>query len=160
MNSSQSIGVISKSLLKAQKAMGNASKGAANPFFKSKYADLNAIREVVLPALNEQGITVLQLTTPGQQNLITGEVKEYVRTTLLHESGEFVSSDTEIVVAKRNDPQAYGSAVSYARRYGLQAMLCVGAEDDDGEKAMARGSEAPPKAPTGGGFQRTKKAGL
>jgi hypothetical protein len=132
MNRSESISKIATALLKAQSSMGNASKGASNPYFKSSYADLNAIREVVTPALNANGITVLQPTT-----FIDG--KSFVETVLLHESGEFLSSLTEITVAKVNDPQAAGSAISYSRRYGLQSLLSVGAVDDDGEKAMSRG---------------------
>lgn len=132
MNRSESISKIAAALLKAQSSMGNAAKGASNPYFKSSYADLNAIREVVTPALNANGITVLQPTT-------SSEGKSYVETLLLHESGEYLSSLTEITVAKANDPQAAGSAISYARRYGLQSFLSVGAVDDDGEKAMSRG---------------------
>lgn len=128
MKTSNTLIAIGPALVEAQRKMGAATKGSANPFFKSKYADLNAIREAVLPPLNEQGITVLQATNGDQ-----------VDTILMHESGEFIASSTNIVVAKQNDPQAYGSALSYARRYGLQALLCVGAEDDDGEKAMVRG---------------------
>ena len=156
-----SIANISQALLKAQRNMGNATKGASNPFFKSRYADLNAVREAVLPSLNENGITVLQLMVPGLTNPVTGEMKEYLRTLLLHESGEMLSSDTEIVCAKRNDPQSYGSAVSYARRYGLQAMLCIGAEDDDGEKGMARGSKPVEevKAASAAFTRTSKKAG-
>ncbi len=135
MNKSETITKIAGALLSAQKAMGNASKGASNPFFKSKYADLNAIREACMPALNENGITVLQGTTVENG-------KAYVETTLLHESGEFLASLTEIIANKQNDAQAHGSGVSYARRYGLQSFLCIGAEDDDGEKANGRGAYA------------------
>lgn len=132
MKTSESISKIAAALLKAQSSMGNASKGASNPYFKSSYADLNAIREVVTPSLNANGITVLQPTT-------TVDGKPFVETLLLHESGEYISGLTEIVVSKTNDPQAAGSAISYARRYGLQSFLSVGAVDDDGEKAMNRG---------------------
>lgn len=131
MNRSESIAKISAALVKAQSEMGAATKDSKNPFFKSSYADLNAIREATIPVLNGHGITVLQPMT-----VVDG--KQYVETTLLHDSGEYLTSLTEIVAAKANDPQAAGSAQTYARRYGLQAFLCVGAEDDDGEKAMGR----------------------
>jgi hypothetical protein len=137
MNKSESIGKISAALLKAQSSMGDAVKGAANPFFRSSYADLNSIREAVTPALNANGITVLQPTT-------TLDGRYYVETLLLHESGEYLSSLTEIVAAKANDPQATGSAISYARRYGLQSFLSVGAVDDDSEAAMGRGKSSGP----------------
>jgi hypothetical protein len=140
MNKSESIIKISAALLKAQKSMGDAVKGAANPFFRSSYADLNSIREAVTPALNANGITVLQPTT-----YLDG--KAFVETTLLHESGEFLSSLTEIVVSKANDPQAAGSAISYGRRYGLQSFLSVGAVDDDAEAAMGRKTSSPAPAP-------------
>lgn len=122
---------ICAAILNAQKEMGNAVKGSANPFFKSKYADLNSIREAVMPALHKNGISVLQPT-------VHVDGKNFVKTVLLHESGQEYSSLTEIICAKQNDPQAQGSAISYARRYGLQSLLNVGAEDDDGESAMDR----------------------
>lgn len=133
MLKSDSIANIASALLKAQKEMGNALKDSKNPFFKSSFADLNSVREAVTPALHAAGITVLQLNVHYENN-------SFVRTTLLHESGEFICSDTQIICAKPNDPQAQGSAISYARRYGLSSMLSVGAVDDDGEKAMSRNS--------------------
>jgi hypothetical protein len=131
MQTSETMTKISAALLNAQKEMDNATKGAKNPFFKSSYADLNAIREAVIPPLNKNGISVWQ-------PMVHKDGKSFIRTVFLHESGEFISSDTEIVTAKVNDPQAHGSGISYARRYGLQALASVGAEDDDGEKAMGR----------------------
>lgn len=119
---------ISKAILEAQKEMGNAVKGASNPFFKSKYADLNSIREACLPALHKHGISVLQPT-------VTVDGVHYVKTVLLHESGQMFDSMTPIVFAKQNDAQAQGSGITYARRYGLQSLLCIGADDDDGNSA-------------------------
>lgn len=130
---SESIKAISAALVKAQKQMSNAVKDSKNPFFKSMYADLNSVREAVLPALNDNDISVLQLT-------LTENGRNFVRTTLLHSSGEYICSDTEILTTKANDPQNLGSSISYARRYGLQAFLCVGAVDDDAETAMSRTS--------------------
>lgn len=119
---------IATALLKAQMEMGNATKDTTNPFFKSKYADLNSIREACMPHLNRHGIVVLQPT-------IVFEGKNYVKTLLLHESGESMECLTEIVFSKQNDAQAQGSGITYARRYGLQSFVNVGAEDDDGTKA-------------------------
>lgn len=124
---------IISALLKAQQEMGNAKKSATNPFFKSKYSDLNSVREAVMPLLNENGIIVLQ-------PMVTIDGLEYVKTVLLHESGEMIESFTKILCKSQNDPQAYGSGVTYARRYGLQSLVCIGAEDDDAEKATARDS--------------------
>lgn len=134
MNTSTTITKLAPALLAAQKAMGNATKGAANPFFKSSYADLNAIREVVLPVANANGITVLQPT-------VVVEGRNYVNTLLLHESGEYLGSLTEIKNTK-GDAQSEGSGISYARRYGLQSFFNVGAVDDDGEATMKRNPEA------------------
>jgi hypothetical protein len=120
---------ISTALLKAQSEMSNPKKGATNPFFKSKYADLNAIREAVIPTLNENGISVLQ-------PIVHVDGKNFVKTILLHESGELMESLTEIIYNKQNDAQAQGSGISYARRYALQSFVCVGADDDDGQKAV------------------------
>jgi hypothetical protein len=120
-----------KALVKAQQEMGVAKKDSKNPYFNSSYADLNSIRETALPVLNKHGIAVLQPTV-----VING--KNYVRTILVHESGEYVYSLTEIKVQKQNDPQAEGSGISYARRYGLQAIITMAATDDDGEAAVGR----------------------
>jgi hypothetical protein len=120
---------IATALLKAQSEMSNPKKGATNPFFKSKYADLNAIREAVIPTLNANGISVLQ-------PIVHLDSKNFVKTILLHESGESIESVTEIIYNKLNDAQAQGSGISYARRYALQSFVCVGADDDDGQKAV------------------------
>ena len=127
---------IATALLKAQSEMSNPKKGATNPFFKSKYADLNAIREAVIPTLNQNGITVLQ-------PIVHVDGKNFVKTILLHESGEFLESLTEIIYNKINDAQAQGSGISYSRRYALQSFVCVGADDDDGNNAVQK-----PKATT------------
>ena len=119
---------IATALLNAQGEMSNPKKGATNPFFKSKYADLNSIREAVIPTLNAHGISVLQ-------PIVHIEGKNFVKTILLHESGELLESVTEIIYNKANDAQAQGSGISYARRYALQSFVCVGSSDDDGNKA-------------------------
>jgi hypothetical protein len=120
---------IATALLKAQSEMSNPKKGSTNPFFKSKYADLNSIREAVIPILNSNGISVLQ-------PIVHVDNKNFVKTILLHESGEYLESLTEIIYNKVNDAQAQGSGISYARRYSLQSFVCVGADDDDGQKAV------------------------
>lgn len=91
---------IAPALLAAQKEMGNAVKGSNNPYFKSKFADLNSVREAVTPALHANGITVLQLNSHAYG--MDGKLIPVVRTVLLHESGEYVTSDTEIVVKEAN----------------------------------------------------------
>jgi len=130
MNTSQTITKIAAALVQAQSEMGNATKDAINPFFKKTYADLNAIREAVLPVLNRNGICAIQPT-------IVIDGCDFVETILLHNSGEFISSLTRIVVDKVNDAQRHGSGLSYARRYALQSIVNIGAEDDDANKAVA-----------------------
>lgn len=136
MITSGSIANISKALVSAQKDMGGAVKDAANPFFKSKYSDLASVVEVCKEPLNKNGVVILQPIVKDAAGALQLE------TLLLHESGEWIASHTPIVVAKTNDPQAVGSAISYARRYGLQSLLSIPAVDDDGEAAMVRSSAA------------------
>jgi hypothetical protein len=134
MKTSESIKNLTKSLLKAQTQMGSAKKDSKNPFFKSTYADLPTVMEVVKAPLNDAGIIVLQ---PASNR----DGKNFITTTLIHgETGEFMSSETEVVCAKANDPQAFGAAQTYARRFGLQAMLFIPAEDDDGNYASGKTS--------------------
>jgi len=139
---------IATALIKAQKEMGTAVKDSTNPFFKSQYADLNAIREACMPALNANGIAVLQPT-------VHIEGKNFVRTVLLHESGETFESLTEIIYNKVNDAQSQGSGITYARRYGLQSLVNVGAEDDDGNNASIK--ELPHLPSTDELFKKAKK---
>jgi len=121
---------IATAFLKAQTEMSNPLKKGLNPHFKSKFADLNSVLEAVIKPLNDNGIAVLQPT-------VCVDGKNYVKTILLHESGETLESFTEILYAKANDAQGQGSGITYARRYGLQSLCGVGAEDDDGNKASA-----------------------
>lgn len=138
MHKSETIIKIAQALLEAQSEMGNAVKESVNPFLKNKYADLNSVREACIPILNKHRIVVLQPT-------IHIEGRNFVRTMLLHESGEWLAGDTEIVCNKQNDAQSHGSGVTYARRYGLQSFVNIGCEDDDGNGASG-GTESSPKA--------------
>lgn len=124
---SESVSNIAPAILKAQREIGSAVKGASNPFFKSKYADLGAVMEACKEAFNKNGISILQPVLTDENNMT------FVQTVLLHESGEFISSNMKIAVKTENDPQAQGSAISYARRYSLQSMAFIPAEDDDAE---------------------------
>lgn len=132
MKTSESIKNLTKALLQAQKQMGAAVKGNKNPFFKSNYADLPTVMEVVKDPLNEAGVLVLQ---PSSNR----DGKNFITTTLFHgETGEWMSSETEVVSAKQNDPQAFGAAQTYARRFGLQSLLFIPSEDDDGNSISGR----------------------
>ena len=125
---------IAMALVKAQMNMTKAAKTAANPHLRSKYADLGSVMDACVPALNEAGIAVLQ---PAGEDT-TGR---YVETIFIHgESGEQLSCKVPLIVQK-NDMQGYGSAVTYARRYGLMTMAGIAPEDDDGNAAAS----APPR---------------
>lgn len=115
-------------LASAQMEMEGAKKSSQNPHFRSKYADLASVMDACMPALNAHGIAVIQPT--GEDD--TGR---YVETILIHgESGDSLSCRVPLIVGK-NDMQGYGSAVTYARRYGLMSMAGIAPEDDDGNAA-------------------------
>lgn len=119
---------IATALASAQANMSKALKQANNPHFRSKYADLGSVMDACLPALNAAGIALIQPTGEDEHG-------RYVETVLVHgESGESVSCRVPLIVAK-NDMQGYGSAVTYARRYGLMSMAGIAPEDDDGNAA-------------------------
>jgi len=124
MKTSESIIKIIPALLEVQKKIEAVEKKADNPFFHSKYADLNSLIDACKEILNTNNIVILQPISD-----------QHVETILIHNSGEWLSSKTKIVCKSDNNPQDQGSAITYARRYGLQSMLFMSAEDDDGEKA-------------------------
>jgi hypothetical protein len=129
---------IGSALAAAQMQMGKALKSANNPHFKSKYADLTSVMDACLPALNAEGIAVIQPTTDD-------ETGRYVETVLIHgATGESLKCRVPLIVAK-NDMQGYGSAVTYARRYGLMSMAGIAPEDDDGNAAVAAAPKAEAK---------------
>lgn len=131
---------IATALASAQAKMGKALKSANNPHFKSKYADLASVTDACLPALNEAGIAVIQPTTDDDNG-------RYVETILIHgESGEVLKCRVPLIVSK-NDMQGYGSAVTYARRYGLMSMSGIAPEDDDGNAAAKSQPKAEDKKP-------------
>lgn len=127
MQKSESIKELASALNKAQAEMSGAKKGANNPFFKSKYADLNAVVDAVRIPFSENGLSYSQFP-------IMEDNKVGVETILMHESGEWMSSILTLPMTKQ-DPQAAGSAITYARRYALQAIAGIPAEDDDGNAA-------------------------
>lgn len=126
MKTSDSIKAIAPALLKAQKAVTFAAKDAKNPHFKSSYASLPSVIDAVKGALNDSGIVFIQSTSPSDSGMLN------LTTRLLHETGEWIE-DTATVPLPKSDPQGYGSAVTYARRYSLAAMLGLYQDDDDGE---------------------------
>jgi len=119
----------------AQKAFAPATKSSTNPHFKSKYADLAACVEAVLDALNAQDLALMQVCHESESGVL-------VETIFLHSSGESISGGKLHVPSAKNDPQGYGSALTYARRYSLMAACGIAPEDDDGNAA----SKTPAKA--------------
>lgn len=120
--------LIAAAFVKAQKGFAPALKTSTNPHFRSKYADLSACVEAVIDSLNSNGIALMQVTHECDSGVI-------VETIFLHESGEKISGGKLHVPAAKNDAQGYGSALSYARRYGLMAACGIAPEDDDGNAA-------------------------
>ena len=127
MNKSDSIKELATALCKAQAEMSGAAKDANNPFFKSKYADLGAVVKAVKEPFSNNGLSYSQFP-------IMLENKVGVETILMHESGEWISGELVLPMTKQ-DPQAAGSAITYARRYGLQSVAGIPSEDDDGNNA-------------------------
>lgn len=114
---------IYKKLFEAKKEIGKISKDSTNPFFKSKYFDINTLLEYVEPILQKHGLLLLQ---PIQSGLVGTKIIDI-------EDNESVISEIEL--PQLNDPQKLGSAITYYRRYTLQSLLGLQAEDDDGNSA-------------------------
>lgn len=129
MKSSPTLSKLAPALVKAQAAMAGATKSAANPFFKSKYANLEEVIRVVKEQFSANGLCFIQ-------NPVSSEGHAGVETIILHESGEFISNEFVLKCSKA-DPQGMGSAITYARRYGLQSACGIPSEDDDGNAASA-----------------------
>jgi hypothetical protein len=129
MNKSESIKNIAGALVKFQASVSKVAKEANNPFFKKKYASLANILDTIQKPLSECGLAISQF--PDGDALTTIIVHS--------ESGEWMESSYVMPVVKQNDPQAMGSAITYARRYALGSILNLNIDDDDdGEKAMGR----------------------
>lgn len=128
MRSSQSVEKISPALVRAINSIEGVKKASTNPHFKSRYANLESVIETAHEALSENGLAVMQGPGPLDGTALT------LTTRLIHESGEWIETDFSLPMA-RADPQAAGSALTYARRYSLMAMLNMPAVDDDGNEA-------------------------
>lgn len=120
---------IAPALIKAKKEFSPALKDKTNPAFRSKYADLGACLDAVNDALLNNGIALVQTTFEVESGVM-------VETVFIHESGEMLTCGKLHVPAVKQDPQGYGSALSYARRYSLMAACGIAPEDDDGNAAV------------------------
>ena len=129
---SDQIGKLAEALSKAQSSMTEAKEDSKNPFFKSNYADLTSIWRACKDSLSTNGLAISQVT-----GFMEGQL--FLVTTLIHSSGEWMKGYYPLYLSKQ-DPQAVGSAITYARRYALAAIVgvCKEGEDDDAEKAQDR----------------------
>lgn len=126
---------INQAFLEAQKKIKPVKKDGTNPYFNSRYATLSAVFDNVKEVLNEAGFSILQPV-----------MGDKVKTRLLFTDGTTIEDEgTPIVCKVDNDPQAQGSAITYARRYGLMSLLGLPADDDDAESATGRGENVTPR---------------
>ena len=141
---------IAQAFINAKKAFAPAMKDKTNPHFRSKYADLGACLNAVEDALLDNSIALYQETFEDASGVT-------VETVFLHESGETIRGGKLHVPASKQDPQGYGSALTYARRYSLMTACGIAPEDDDGNaasnttNAQAKKQTAAPKQPLGEG---------
>jgi len=133
MAQSESIGKLAAALAKVQGALTHAVKGNVNPAFRSKYADLASVWEACRPQLSENQVAVIQSLQSSPEGWVT------VETLLAHSSGEWSSSQVTLPVSAKT-AHGYGSAITYARRYGLAASVGVYQDDDDANAAVGGGA--------------------
>jgi hypothetical protein len=131
---------IISAFVRAQKAFAPALKTSTNPHYKTRYADLAACIEAVIDALNAQSIALVQRTHDSDNGVA-------VETLFIHESGETLSGGIFHVPAAKQDPQGYGSALTYARRYSLMSACGIAPEDDDAESSKSPPNGVPRPIP-------------
>lgn len=139
MQMSENINELAAALAKAQGEMKNAGKTSDNPFFKSRYADLAEILNAVREPLSKYGLSISQL----YDGMGMPDKTITVTTLLMHSSGQYIGNSANYPVAKA-DIQGVGSAITYARRYSLAAILGLSQEDDDGNAACRTEAPEPP----------------
>ncbi|PHB05525.1 recombinase [Bacillus wiedmannii] len=143
MNRSETITELAKALVKFNSEVTKIAKDADNPFFKNNYATLDTIIDEIRPTLSKHGLSIMQIPSGDGQNVT-------LKTLLLHESGEWLESDALTMKPVKNDPQAVGSCITYARRYSLAAFLSLNTgEDDDGNGATYGKDKPKPKGNSG-----------
>ena len=130
MNRSETITKLAAAMAKAQPKVAVAEKNSVNPHLKNKYANLGAVWDAVAVVLEENDLSVIQMPAPSDDG------KLHLETVLMHGSGEWISSIMVMPLSKQ-DPQGYGSALTYARRYALAALMGVTQDDDDGARSIA-----------------------
>lgn len=139
MRTSENIADLAAALATAQGQYGTAAKDAVNPHFKNRYASLVSIFDACLPALNANGVAVIQGTSLAVPGAVT------VITRLQHSSGQWIETEVTLPVSKA-DAQGVGSAITYGRRYGLQSAVGIVAEEDDDANAATGSPRSPEPA--------------
>jgi ERF superfamily protein len=122
MNTSEQISELAAALAAAQGMMENAIMNRTNPHFKTKYADLAAVLNAARKPLSANGLAIVQTIGDG-----------VLHTRLLHTSGQWIASEHPLPMSGR--PQEIGSALTYARRYSLSALIGIAADEDDDANA-------------------------
>lgn len=140
MSQSETVGSLAKSLSIVQGKLQPAAKDSVNPFFKNSYADLSSVWDSCRSLLSENGLAVTQTAGSNEQGNHT------LTTTLLHESGEWIS-DTTILPLTKIDSQSVGSAMTYFRRYGLASIVGIVADVDDDGNAASQPKQVKQQAP-------------
>jgi len=133
MKSSELINELANALCRAQSQMGGVVKDSSNPFFKSKYADITSVIKAIKQPFADNGLSYTQFPVSSEHGV-------GVSTRLMHVSGQYLEMEYTLPAVKK-DPQAFGSAITYARRYALQSIAGIPVADDDAEAAMLRGDE-------------------
>ena len=135
MTHSEQNNELSAALAKAQGQIQGAKKDSTNPHFKSDYADLASVWDACRQALSGNGLSVAQSAENSEHGY-------GVTTLLMHSSGQWLRG-TLYLKPMKDDPQGAGSALTYARRYALAAMVGVAPDDDDGNAASEKPSSKP-----------------
>ena len=142
MTKSDSIKNLSAALAKAQAKLQNAKNTADNPFYKSKYAPLGEVLDLVRPVLAENGLAVIQYPSSDDGKTIS------IHTMLVHESGEYIDFDPLSLTAEKITPQGAGAAITYGRRYSVSGIFNIASEDDDDGNSLEKpqnGAKQPSK---------------
>lgn len=128
MRMSETITELAAALSKAQGQIDDATKGSVNPAFRSKYADIAAVRAAIREPLAVNDLCIVQAPRTNDNGV-------EVETMIMHKSGEYMAETLRMPLSKQ-DAQGVGSAITYARRYGIMSMLCLASDDDDGNAAV------------------------
>lgn len=139
MLQSENINELAQALSMAQNHIGTAAFDKTNPHFKNQYASYDSIRKACQKPLSENGLCITQMISMSDKG-------RTLITQVSHKSGQWMRSEIMLPQAERETPQAIGSSITYAKRYALAALLCIGTgEDDDGEEAE-KGIEVKPES--------------